>query len=131
MSEEFGSSEAGKKGGKARAKKLSKEQRSDIARQAAAARWGTEELPVVTHGSPDHPLKIGNVEIQCFVLDGHDKEKVTRVLTQAGFQEALGKHRKANVRREEGEEQLPAILQGKSINAFIDKDLREKSVPIK
>lgn len=40
MPEEFGSSEAGKKGGRARADKLSGEERSEIARQAAKARWG-------------------------------------------------------------------------------------------
>ena len=33
----------GKKGGKARAKKLTPEQRSDIARRAAQARWGKSE----------------------------------------------------------------------------------------
>ena len=32
----------GKKGGKARAEKLSPEQRSEIARKAAQARWGKE-----------------------------------------------------------------------------------------
>jgi len=32
--------ELGRKGGKARAEKLSKKQRSDIARKAAAKRWG-------------------------------------------------------------------------------------------
>jgi len=32
--------ELGRKGGKARAEKLSKEKRSEIARKAAAARWG-------------------------------------------------------------------------------------------
>ena len=43
MSEEFGSSEAGKKGGEARAKNLSKEKRSEIAKQAAAARWAGDD----------------------------------------------------------------------------------------
>ncbi len=33
----------GKKGGKARAAKLTKEQRSEIARKAAAARWGRSQ----------------------------------------------------------------------------------------
>ena len=33
----------GKKGGKARAKKLSAERRSEIARQAAKARWSTKQ----------------------------------------------------------------------------------------
>lgn len=123
--EDFGSSEAGKKGGKARAEKLSKEHRAEIARNAAAARWG-DSLRVATHGLADKPLKIGNVEIECYVLDDG-----TRVLSQAGFLEAIGKHRKANVRKESGEEQLPAILQGKSIKPFIDKELAEKSKPIR
>lgn len=39
MAEEFGSSEAGKKGGKARAERLTKEERSEIARRGARARW--------------------------------------------------------------------------------------------
>src|SRR5947209_16586829 len=39
MPDEFGSSEAGKKGGEARARKLTPEERREIARQAAQARW--------------------------------------------------------------------------------------------
>ena len=34
--------ELGRKGGKARAEKLTKEQRADIARKAAAKRWGND-----------------------------------------------------------------------------------------
>jgi hypothetical protein len=37
----------------------------------------------------------------------------------------------ANVRREGGEEQIPAILQGKAINPFISKEILEKSRPIR
>jgi hypothetical protein len=40
---------------------------------------------------------------------------------------ALGRHPKANVRREE---QLPPVLQGKSIAPFISEELLEKSTPI-
>ena len=123
----------GQKGGKARAEALTPGERQAIGSHAIAVRWARkreqdaqENVPRATHGSPDTPLKIDNVEIECYVLaDG------TRVLSQAGFQAAMGKHRKANVRREEGEEQLPAILQGKSINPFIDEDLIEKSKPIR
>jgi hypothetical protein len=57
-------------------------------------------------------------------------EDGTRVITQASFLEALGRHRKANVRREGGEDRVPAILQGKAINPFIPAELREKSRPI-
>ncbi len=84
------------------------------------------KTPKVIYGSPDSPLKIGGKEIQCYVLDDE-----TRVLTQASFLEALGRHRKANVRKKGGEERLPAILQGKAINPFISQELIEKSVPVK
>ncbi|MEX0749672.1 MAG: P63C domain-containing protein [Dehalococcoidia bacterium] len=111
------------RGGVARAKSLTQEERNKIARRAAAARW-QQELPQAVCGSPDRPIRIGEVEIQCYVL-----EDGTRVLSQAGFLEALGRHRKANVRKE-GEEQLPAILQGKAIRPFIPDEVVEKSRPI-
>lgn len=101
-------------------RKLSKSQRSEIARLGAAARW---DLPQAVC---DGTITLGSASIPCAVLaDG------TRVLTQAEFLEALGRHRKANVRKEGGEERVPAILQGKSINPFISKDILEKSRPLK
>jgi hypothetical protein len=118
-------SEVAAKGGRARAKKLSAEERANIARGAADARWGAR-LPQAICGSPDRPLRIASVELQAYVLsDG------TRVLSQAGFLEALGRHRKANVRRQRGEEQIPPILQGKAINPFISKEILAKSQPIR
>lgn len=110
-------------GGYARAESLSAEDRKSIASKGAQARWA--DLPQAVCGSPDRPLKIGDTEIQCYVL-----EDGTRVLSQAEFLEALGRHRKANVRNEGGEERLPAILQGKAINPFISKEIIEKSRPI-
>jgi len=90
VSEGFGSSEAGKKGGVARARKLSKEDRAEIARQGAIARWRKEgrevaALPMATHGSDDHPLTIGDIEIPCYVL-----EDSTRVITNRGLQRSIG-----------------------------------------
>ncbi len=38
-----------------------------------------------THGSSDRPLKIGDLEIPCYVLEGG-----TRVLSGRGMQAALG-----------------------------------------
>jgi hypothetical protein len=112
-------------GGVARAEKLSPEERSRIATNAARVRW-SEDLPRAVCGSPDRPLRIGNVELQCYVLEGG-----TRVLSQAGFLEALGRHPKANVRREGGEERIPAILQGKAIKPFISEEIFEKSRPVR
>ncbi len=111
------------RGGHARAKKLSAEQRSELSRRAAAARWDSDVADAVC-GSPDQPLRIGDVEIECYVLDDG-----TRVVTQASFLEALGRHRRANVRRERNSE-LPSILQGKAINPFISDAIREKGKPI-
>lgn len=111
------------RGGVARAERLTPEERSEIARRAAAARWSAEVTEAVC-GSPDQPLRIGNVEIECYVL-----EDGTRVLTQASFLRALGRHPKANVRREGGK-QMPAILQGKALKPFISDETLEKSQPI-
>lgn len=76
------------KGGQARAQKLSKEERAAIARQAAMTRWAAEGVPqpmVAKYGTPDRPLKIGDIEIPCYVLaDG------TRVLAQRGLQGGIG-----------------------------------------
>jgi hypothetical protein len=113
------------RGGLARAEKLSPEQRSAIAKKAAGVRW-LEPLPEAICGSPDQPLRIGDIEIQCYVLDDG-----TRVLTQADFLEALGRHRKANVRREGQEERVPAILQGKAISTYLTQDILKKSRPIR
>ncbi len=52
-------------------------------------------------GSPDQPLRIGDTEIECYVLDDG-----THVLTQASFLRALGRHPKANTRRGNDHETL-------------------------
>ena len=111
-------------GGKARALALTPAQRREIARRAARARWDVEVQQAVC-GSPDRPLCIGDAELQAYVL-----EDGTRVLTQAEFLVALGRHRKANVRNVEGEENIPPILQGERLKPFISSDLLEKSKPI-
>lgn len=121
----MGSAPVGRgRGGRARAEILTAEQRSAIAKRAAAARWA-DDMSEAVCGSPDQPLIIGDIEIECYVLNDD-----TRVLTQAGFLEALGRHRKANVRREGAGAPVPAILQGKSIAPFITDEVRERAKPI-
>ncbi len=71
------------KGGIARAKALTPERRNEIAKSGAASRWAPALK--VTHGSADHPLKIGDIEIPCYVL-----ENGTRVLSQRGIQSGIG-----------------------------------------
>lgn len=107
-------------GGKARAKMLSKEQRSEIARGAALAKWekaeGATPMPKATH---EGILQIGDVEIGCAVL-----EDGRRVLTQSDFMRALGRARQAKGRDYyEGDVNLPAFLTAKSLKPYIDNDL--------
>jgi hypothetical protein len=114
--------EAKASGGRARAKKLSPQERQDIARRAATARW-SEDLPDAICGSPENPLVIGGISLEAYVL-----EDGTRVLSQGGFLKAIGRHPRANTRREE--DRYPPILQGKSIAPFISDETLEKSRPI-
>lgn len=115
------SKEYGALGGKARASNLTKDQLSEIGRKAAEARWGP--LPAAAYSGT---LKIGDEELACAVL-----EDGTRVLTQAELLVALGRHRKANVRNVEGEENTPPVLQGERLKPFVSNELMEKSRPIK
>ncbi|PYR87940.1 MAG: hypothetical protein DMF84_30280 [Acidobacteria bacterium] len=110
------------KGGKARAKRLTKQQRSEIARTAATARWA-ESTPRATHSGE---LKLGNATIPCAVL-----EDGTRVLTQVEFMMALGRNPRPMSARGSEFEHVPSILRGKAINPFIPQDLLDSSRPIK
>lgn len=115
------------RGGVARAALLSPTQRSVIAKRAAQARW-EEGLPEVICGSADRPLRIADVEIPCYVLEGG-----TRVLSQAGLLGALGRHPKASVKPQDlefGEEPAPPPLQAKALRPFIPPDVLEKGRPV-
>jgi hypothetical protein len=82
MDDLFGEGRA--KGGHARAEALAPRKRSEIARKAAKARWRDAVLNA-THGSVDHPLKIGDIEIPCYVL-----ENGARVLALRGLYQGVG-----------------------------------------
>jgi hypothetical protein len=71
-------------GGAARAASMTPKARKAIAKKAAAARW-SPEIKRATHGADDHPLKIGDIEIPCYVL-----EDETRVLSHRGMVTGLG-----------------------------------------
>lgn len=72
-------------GGIARAAKLTPERKQEIAMIAVKAKAAKKLLPIATHGSTDHPLRIGGIEIPCYVL-----EDGRRVLTMRGLQQSLG-----------------------------------------
>lgn len=104
------------RGGIARQASLTAEQRSANARKAALARKELASLPKATHGSADHPLKLGNLEIQCYVLDDG-----RRVLSLGGMVKALGMSI-GSAGGGEGD-RLVSFATGKAISPFISNDL--------
>lgn len=116
------------KGGVARAKKLSPEERSEIARQAVETRWERAgktkvHLPKATH---DGDLKIGDIAIKCAVL-----EDGTRVLSRTTFIKAIGRKGKAKGGRGYDDEfKVPVFLSANNLKPFISNELIENSKPI-
>ncbi|MEO7138608.1 MAG: P63C domain-containing protein [Gemmatimonadales bacterium] len=105
------------RGGKARAEKLSPEQRREIAIAGAVTRWG-KDLPVAEYGSPDKPLRIGKLEIPCYVLsDGR------RVLVQRGMMVALDM--KQGTAGRGGGDRLAKFARTKGLTPFISPELAE------
>lgn len=107
-------------GGHARAARMTPEERSEAARKSALARHAP--VPEAICGSADNPLWIGDVEIECYVL-----EDETRVITQGSFLRAMGRSR--TVRRV-SESAVPPILQGQALQEFITPEVLERARPI-
>jgi hypothetical protein len=109
-------------GGQARAKALSPEQLSENARNAALARWekdeSTQKVPKATYGSPDRPLRIGALEIPCYVLDNGK-----RVITQGGVLTALDMS--PGTATKGGGDRITNFVNTKSISPFASNNLRE------
>lgn len=110
-------------GGKARAEKLSEEERRAIASAAAEARWGKDRkgkghVPKAEYGSPDKPLRIGELEIPCYVLDDGRS-----VITQGGMLTALTMS--PGTATKGGGDRLTNFTGTKSINPHVSDHLRE------
>lgn len=108
------------KGGKARAQKLSEEDRQRIASEAAKARWSeAAKLPKATHRGE---LKIGDFTIPCAVLDDG-----RRVITEHGITSALGSRSGASKRLKRASAAegapTPIFLAPERLKPFIANDL--------
>ncbi len=79
----------------------------------------------VIAGAPDRPLVIGNIEIECYVL-----EDETRVLSRGGFQAALGRHRTSR-KHQTDVVNLPAFVAAGNLNPFISIEIETASTPIR
>jgi hypothetical protein len=102
------------RGGRSRAERLSPEERSEIARRAAAARWGTNTA-IATHTGE---LQIGGRTIACAVLEDR-----TRVINQGTMLTALGRAKRPKGGGERGE--TGTVLFAGNLRPFISKDLQE------
>lgn len=115
-------SELARLGGKARAAKMTKAERSESAKRASTARWSKiEGIPTAKYTGI---VTIGALEIPCAVLpDG------TRVLSETGIVGVLGLYRSGAVQAREKESagesgaQLPLFVANKNIKQFVDNDL--------
>jgi len=116
------------KGGMARAESLTKNQRKEIARKAASARWDkANDIPMAEYTGE---LRIGDAVLSCAVLpDGR------RVLSQGGVTTAFGPVTGGWQKRKQADEDtgdLPAFLVAASLKDHISADLRTLvSVPMK
>jgi len=108
------------RGGKARAEKLSKEELTAIASNAADARWSKlpdrQHYPKSICGSPDKPLRIGDMEIPCYVL-----EDGRRVVTQSGMVSALKMKRGSATKG--GGDRISNFLGTKSLKPYVPNTL--------
>lgn len=109
------------KGGVARAKLLTAAERKMIAQRGAAMRWDTENLPHAVCSSENTPLRIADITLDAYVL-----EDGTRVLSQAGFLKALGRHKRANYQ----DTDVPPMLRGSGLEPYITPELMKKSQPV-
>ena len=83
------------------------------------------DLLKVIAGTPERPLVIGDIEIPCYVL-----EDETRVLSQGGFLQAIGRARTPMKGRDSDVDKLPSFLSAKNLKPFISKELVTSSTPV-
>jgi hypothetical protein len=120
------------KGGFARAESLDPEQRSEIAKQAAAARWGNAVSPPVKGPrvleSFKSVLDVAGTKLPCAVII--TPEGVKRVLSETGITAALlGSRSGASKRLKKAAEDdgalLPLFMAPGQLKPFITKELLE------
>jgi hypothetical protein len=98
---------------------------TDNTTQALVPAEQEEEIPRATHGSKDRPLRIGGMEIPCYVLPGD-----RRVLYQRAMVAALGMKYGGN--RNRGGDRLANFTAGKALEPYVSPELlRATTTPIK
>lgn len=106
------------KGGIARRQKLSPEERSRIAREAAQRRWEEHE-PKAVFGAPDKPIRIADIEVPCYVLDDG-----RRVITTNGMLDTLAMARGGAMVK--GMNRFELFVSRGRIKPFVSNELYER-----
>jgi hypothetical protein len=106
-------------GGHARAAALTKQERQEIARRAADARWA-KDMPYATH---EGQIRLGDVDIDVANLNTGQ-----RVLSQSDFMRGLGRARQAKGRAHyKGDVNLPVFLTAQNLKPYISSNLEVTS----
>ena len=105
------------KGGRARAEKLSSNERSAIAQKGAAARWKANQArsQAVRAFKDGNFLKDFGIDVDCYVLDDAAR---TAVISQTGMARILGLSPRGNA--------LPRFLSSQAMTSFVSAELRQK-----
>jgi P63C domain len=113
-------------GGKARAKSLTPEERSDIARNAALAKWDksttAKKIPRATHTGE---LDIGGLVIPCAVLDNGERVIADRALAKTLGIRGAGSYWEKKKSSEKGA-LLPEYVSAKYLQEYIPDQIRVK-----
>lgn len=113
-----------KRGGVARSRSLSAQERSRIAREAAKRRWGDANVSAVA-GSPDKPIRVGGIEVPCYVL-----EDGRRVIATNGVLDSMEMARGGAMVK--GMNRLELFAAQNRLSSFVSDELLERIAdPIK
>ncbi|WP_368925831.1 P63C domain-containing protein [Serratia marcescens] len=112
-------------GGKARATKLSSEERKAVASKAASVRWEKEKnkLPIAKN---EGILRIGDAELDVAVLDDGK-----RIISQTSVFKALGRPTRGVKSTQDGEVVMPAFMDAINLRPFINQELMDSITRVK
>jgi len=99
-------------GGKARAESLTDEQKIEIARKAAAARWADKPIQASHKGNF---IQEFGIDVDCYVLEDAQK---TAVISQSGMAGAIGLSARGNA--------FPRFLSSRAVSELVGAEIRQK-----
>ena len=117
MSDENKNQSFQSKGGKARAKSLTDQQKSSIGKKAAEARWADIKSP--PPATNEGVLRLNGIELEVAVLkDGR------RIISQNSVFKALGRPNRGIRATQDGEIAMPAFMDANNLKPYISEELR-------